>query len=437
MSQPLTAADIPFANPVDGGVALAPRAFTAPHEGRYVLTLEGVGIEFDVDRLRRERQELVGELAVRCELAGARTFGGTLSVADFNLSSARSRQDRAKLLAERSKAPEVDWLGLLEEVCQRVLSAERTGSPAVLLRDAAKPEPEADFNIQGLWLPKHEPAFEFGDGGAAKSYLALYVAGVLAERGVRVGYFDWELTAPAHRDRLEKLFGPEMPPVYYVRCERPLVQEADRLRRVARDHGLQYAVFDSVAFACDGPPEAAEVAGAYFRAVRQIGVGSLHIAHVTKSQDSGDQKPFGSVFWHNGARSSWYVKLAHASLDRSEITVGLFHRKANLGPQRPAIGFAVRFEGDRTTLQRVDVAEVNDLADRLPLADRIAHALRDGAKTLAAIAGELDAKVDSVEKAVKRQEGRRFTRIAGKDGVYRIGLVTRPAEAGGERSKAW
>jgi hypothetical protein len=65
-----------------------------------------------------------------------------------------------------------------------------------------------------------------------------------------------------------------------------LTVEADQLRRVVRDNNVDYAIYDSIAFACDGRPEDAEVAGRYFRAVREIGCGSLHIAHVNRSEDN-------------------------------------------------------------------------------------------------------------------------------------------------------
>src|SRR5262249_31540918 len=143
----------------------------------------------------------------------------------------------------------------------------------------------------------------------AKSYLGLYIAGQLARRGMGVGMFDWELAGEDHRDRLERLFGPTMPEIWYVRCDRPLVVETPRLRRLSREHGLQYAVYDSIAFASHDKPEAAESAAVYFRSCRQIGLGGTHIAHVNKSE-SGDQKPFGSVFWHNSARATFYVQRA-------------------------------------------------------------------------------------------------------------------------------
>jgi hypothetical protein len=63
-----------------------------------------------------------------------------------------------------------------------------------------------------------------------------------------------------------------------------------------------------------GPPEAADSAADYFRALRTLNMGSLHIAHVTKAE-GGDQKPFGSTFYHNGARSTWFVQRSEDSGD--------------------------------------------------------------------------------------------------------------------------
>jgi hypothetical protein len=100
-----------------------------------------------------------------------------------------------------------------------------------------------------------------------------------------------------------------MPPVIYLRCHRPLVHEVEHLARVVVDARVEYAIYDSVAFACDGAPEAAEVAGNYFRGVKAIGIGSLHVAHVWKAEGA-DQRPVGSAFWHNGARSTWFAKVA-------------------------------------------------------------------------------------------------------------------------------
>ena len=356
---------------------------------------------FEVDRLRREHNELVGELCVRCGLPGARSIDGTLSIADFNFSSARARTDRAKLFSGRANTRDLDWVGLVEEFSQRVLQADRAGQPAVYLCDVPKPPPDDNIQVDGFTFPRRHPSIVFGDGGSLKSYIGLYLAGRLTQQGMRMALFDWELAGEDHRERLERLFGVDMPQILYARCERPLVYELDRLTRIVRDSRVDFGIFDSVAFACDGPPEAAETAGRYFRAVRQIGGGSLHIAHISKA-DGADQKPFGSAFWHNGARSTWYAQLADPSADSDTLTLGLFNRKANLGRLRAPIGFTVTFTEDRTSFRRADVADSPDLALKLTVRQRMAALLRRGALAPEEIAAELDAKPETVMRTARR-----------------------------------
>ncbi len=379
--------------------------FQVLDEDHYRLTVADLGVTLDVDRIRRERHQLVGELLVRCDLPGALTRDGVLSVADVNLSSVRARQERARYLGARAQTNnrEVDWTGLLEELAQQVLEAERRGQPAVDLRTLPRPAPDDALEVDGLTLPRRHASIIFGDGGAAKSYMALFFLGRLAERGLRTALFDWELAGEDHRDRLERLFGEDMPAIVYARCERPLVNEVDRLRRICRDEEIDFAGFDSVAFACDGPPEAAEVAGRYFRAVRQIGVGSLHVAHISKS-DGADAKPFGSAFWHNGARATWFAKLAEATPGGRSIQLGLFNRKANLGALRSAVGFEITFEDTKTTFRRADLARVPDLAAKLSIRQRMVMALRGGALSRAKLAEQIDANEETVKRTANRDK---------------------------------
>ncbi|HYN08043.1 MAG TPA: hypothetical protein VES67_11685 [Vicinamibacterales bacterium] len=281
--------------------------------------------------------------------------------------------------------------------------------------------------MDGVYLPRRHPGILFADGGGLKSYWLAYALGQLNRRGFRVGFFDWELSGEDHRDRLERLFGADMPDIKYVRCDRPLVYEVDRLKRIREEEQLDYLGFDSVTFACDGPPEAAEVAAAYFRAVRQMGViGSLHVAHITKA-DGGDQKPFGSAFWHNGARSTWFAKRTDDGVMEQTVTLGIFPRKANLGPRRPAVGVEFAFGAERTIIRATSLADVQDLASQLPIRQRMAHLLRSGAMSTKVLAEELSEKLDTVERTARRYKNQ-FVLVKGHDGSSRLGLLeSRPA----------
>jgi hypothetical protein len=381
-------------------------SFNLNCEGMYKLIVPEYKISIEVDRLRRDSNELVGELCVRCDLPGIKSYDGALSIADFNLSSARARSDRAKILGGRTnfgaREEWIDWNGIIEEFCQRVLVDERRGAASFDLRELDRPDPDDTIRIAGIEIPRRHPIIFFGDGGAAKSYTALYLAGLMVEEGINVALFDWELAGEDHRDRLERLFPSGMPKIIYARCERPLVHEVDRLRRIVRDENIEYCFYDSVAFACDGPPEAAEVAGKYFRATRQIGGGSLHIAHVSKAEGA-DQKPFGSTFWHNGARATWYIKASQDTMNDKVLMLGLFNRKANLSRlQRPA-AFRVEFADIKTYFTNDNVADTPELADKMSLTQRMREALKKGpmpAKNLAIIVG---ASIKRVNETAKRQ----------------------------------
>lgn len=193
-----------------------------------------------------------------------------------------------------------------------------------------------------------------------------------------------------------------MPDIKYLRCERPFCYMVEAVRRVVREERLTHAIFDSVVFACDGAPENAEVASRYFQALRQLGsLGSMHIAHVTKAEGA-DKKPFGSTFWHNAARSTWNVKLAGSMPGDKTISIGLYHRKANLGALQPAVGFDIRFADDTTTFKRVDLADVPELAANLSVRQRMALTLRHGSLTPTALAEEIDADVETVRRTARR-----------------------------------
>jgi hypothetical protein len=402
-------------------------------DDRYRLVIPSCKTTLEVDRLRRERHQLIGELYVACDIAGAKQIDGCLHLADFNLSSALARTQRAKILADRSQAEDLDWGSFVEELCQRVILRERDGSPARLLTSFEPSGADGEYNVDGWRLLRDHPTILFGDGGSLKSYLALYAAGRLAGRGVQVLYVDWELVGSDHRTRLERLFGTDMPALHYVRCDRPLIIEVDRLRREIHRLSIDYAIFDSVAFATGGPPENADQATAYFRATRQLGIGTLHLAHVNRAEN-GDQKPFGSAFWHNSARSTWFVKQASPGLD-GRLTVGLYNRKSNLTRLYPALGFRFEFNDASgmhpasTVVSPTAVTENEELAPKAPLWQRVHHALKSGPLSLDEIAAAVGTETHKIKKLIERSSKKTFMTVPSANGP-RISLVSRVEEDG-------
>jgi hypothetical protein len=409
--------------PDDAPAIAGKREFHIIGDGeRYLLQILEVPIEMELDHVRRERGELFGELSVRTTLLGARTFQDTLDSGTFNVSSSSARTSRAKLLAELARSPQIDWHRLLSELCIRVLDGERRGQPGISLRDVPDSQDEGLFDVDGIVLTKRSPSQIYGDGSTFKSSLALNIAGHLQRRGVATGFFDYELDDPQpHRQRARALFGPDVPPVHYVSCARPLIHEVDRLRRIIVDEQLTYVVIDSVAPACHDDPSSAEAATAFFRALRQLRCGSLLVAHIPKGAERGAERPFGSQFFWNLSRSIWYAHAQPAAVDGRRLALALHHRKFNLGALRASIGLSIEFGTESTSITRCNIADIPELAAAMPLWQRIQSVLRSGAKSQQEIADELNEKVDSVKKAIGRGTGKTFVKLSD----HRIGLVDR------------
>jgi hypothetical protein len=404
-----------------------------PYLDGYLVADPLHGIEYRISNLRRGRDgDLVGDLSVSSGLIGANDVDGLLSEGSFNFSSVPARAARAKLIAQAARTNgKINFLQQLEEVCKHTTAAERTGRPGVILRHVKPAAPHDLHTVEGWKFPTRHLTIVFGAGGTMKSYLALWGVGHLARNGVRVGFVDWELDEHDHSLRDQLIHGADRPDIHYLRAERPLVYELPRIQHWKHDHGLGFLVLDSIGFSTAGKIEDSDAAMAWNRAFRTLDCGGLALAHVRKDGQNpaeAEKYPFGSIYWHNSARCTWFVKVSENALtDGRTKTIGLFNRKMNLSAKLPAVGFAIDFDTDRTTFSRIDVCDVNDLADSLPLWQRVREVVRHGPQTIAQIASELNyANVDSLDRIVRRQKNV-FTKITGTDGIHRIALVERRA----------
>jgi hypothetical protein len=234
---------------------------------------------------------------------------------------------------------------------------------------------------------------------------------------------DWEWNAARHLARKRRLFGDgRLELLHYLRCRNSLAVERDHVRRFCEERRIAFIGLDSIGAACDGKLADDDVARAYNRALDDLPP-SLAAAHVPKAPTdaAADLKAFGSAFFHNYARMTWTVK-KQLGADDDTVTVMLVPHKQNDGTRLRPVGLEFTFTPQRITVRSVDPVTVEGLSQSLPIPARIRHLLRTGPRTIAEIARELDAKPDSVQKAIQR--GRGFTRLTNNpDGVHRIALL--------------
>ncbi len=283
----------------------------------------------------------------------------------------------------------------------------------ILLRDAEEPTGGSGALIPPVVLAS-QPTVWFGDGGSAKSYLALaaglsihagsdLLGGLDPRQRLRVAYLDWESEAWDHCERMRRLIsGPELPDIVYVPCHGlPLSRQVDRLQHVIREHDVGFIIIDSLALAADGAPEDSQAATSFFNALHRLGLGALCLAHVNRGGDT--ERPFGSTFWHNGARMTWYVKASEN--EDGSLTVTMYNRKASGSAKSAPTAFRIDFRDSATTITLAD-ARTEQTASKKSLGWRMEEALRAGALTYEGLAERVNSEPDTVRRTGTRRPDR-------------------------------
>ena len=381
---------------------------------------EFVLIEFD--RLRYERSAVIGIASVSSQRPNDR--GRVLHRAAFNLSGPDSRSKLARELQKRR--PGVPWAAFVEEATQRSWAAFEEGEPVLDLSLSAE-QPVVRDLLPGL-VPASGVTIFFGDGGVAKSTLMLALCatihsgradliGVEPTARRRVLFLDWEDEAAVHQDRLGRLAGNERIDIRYRRMAGPMADQLDSLRRIVRDEEVGLVAVDSIAPAAGGEPESAQVAMNWFEAARTLAVPIVASAHTTKAGD--DTKPFGSAFWHNLARCTWFIKKQRAEVG-SDLRLALVNRKNNRGSLQADRAYVISHGARRLRIYR-DLAPTPISRAQDPLRFQMRDALRAGPLTYEELASSIGANRDSVRKTASRYVGKLF-RLLSVEGITKVAL---------------
>lgn len=392
------------------------------------------GVQIALDHIRRRSGELHGEIVIEC--GAIRTAYGKLHRAAFNVSSTTSRDRLSKTLETRAPgAGDVPWKHLLEEFCTAVLEAERTGAPIVRV-GRMEDEPNAGHLVEWL-MPRGKTTILYAAGGTGKSYLACLIA-VAVQMGVdvlgwrvhrtNVLYLDWETDAyeiDRRVKRVAKGLGLDDVTIDYRACAGPLDEMAESMSGYVTDHQIGLVIVDSVGMASGGSREgpAEESALRFFGALRHLGATVLAIDHVTGEDVKSGRpvdKPYGSIYKVNLARSTWELKGTPAD-PGEDSHMALFHRKTNVGGTLPPLGIRVTHTDDSVAFVREDIQDAG-LVKGLSHVARITRYLSSGAASVSAIAEELDISEGVVRVTLNRGIGKAFVKRS--DGTW--GLAATP-----------
>lgn len=309
------------------------------------------------------------------------------------------------------------WLRTLSEATSLLHEAIGNHDPSVLVSEQEDDRPMT-FMVTDL-LPTNAPTMLFGDGSSGKSWLALRMAMGVALTGDFAGlvcdeanvlYLDWETDYPTFKRRLLRVgegMGldrqeTESAPIHYWRSPgTPFPDMVPAIREKIRKDNIGLVIIDSVSAAAGGPPEDSEVAQQFINGIARLGVTVLAIAHINRSEDT--RKPYGSVFWHNFFRRTWFV-LRQQEEESAEVAVGLYCRKANEGrlPRPLAFDLLFRDPSGPVTFGRANVADHRNLARGLSPWEQVrTELLRVGRAGVADLAGVTGLPETAIKQVLK------------------------------------
>src|SRR5581483_11730114 len=261
-----------------------------------------------------------------------------------------------------------------------------------------EPPDRMSFLIEGI-LPDEGVTMPFGAGTSLKTFITMDWAICIA-RGLdwlghgtqqrNVLWVDYETGQGMFGFRLRRLlqghglFMEDVPNIHYWPAGgMSLPDSLDALRRCIERHSIGALFVDHTAVARGGEPEKADTATRYFRAVSKLGLPAVSIAHITgegEKEPGQILRPFGSVFWSNEARRTWFVRKATQDDGATLAEVGFFRRKVNDGPAPPDFGVHVAFEDPAGPIRvsRGDIRESAELFSGRRLDQQIYDVLTSG-----------------------------------------------------------
>jgi hypothetical protein len=306
--------------------------------------------------------------------------------------------------------------------------------PATVLSEAPEPEPR-EYAVEGL-VPFGAATSLYGDGGVAKSMLAMSLCSSLASGSSEwLGrkltpcsalYLDFELTLDEQVRRTKALSrgsGYDGVPqnLYYLsalgRSKESVFWSA---YHACGWYSIDFVVIDSLGIALQGDAEYASDVISFYKSwlepfLRQD-IAMLLIDHQSKSIGSYQQRTsFGSVYKRNLVRSEIQVEAVDQSESDGTLDLTFRHRKHNFGPLARPFASQLVFKDDEVRVNTTEVAEHRMMQEQgIPIPDRIIMALESTNEPMTSqdIADITQAAHASVKSALSRLKRRAKVREA-------------------------
>lgn len=369
----------------------------------------------------------------------------------INLLSQSSRENLVRALNGHFGKEPVNWTSTVAAAfsrAQRAFLDQDRGIQIGSLPDP--PSSEAPYMLEPI-VPEGQDIILFGDGSSGKTTLAYGMLLALAmgpDGGGKTAFcgfrgqwapsliIDYETRGTDAKTYLRRLLEGygidaallEELPIYFWPAEGvPLADQIDALRRFIAKYEIRVVLIDAGADACGGEPERAISALNYFNALVKLDVTTITISHITHPDSpEATMRPFGSRYWHNRARRTWFVKRLQED-ESDDIDIALFCRKVNYGRRPRPLAFRLHYDGQMgpITIERQEISDVPEFEEERSIPDRIyAYLIKEGVPlTIKDIAEGINVGADKVSTSLYRGKNKRFVQVTAPNQAHRWAVM--------------
>tara|TARA_R110000824_G_scaffold242008_1_gene430769 strand:- start:44 stop:1417 length:1374 start_codon:yes stop_codon:yes gene_type:complete len=364
-----------------------------------------------------QNRELWAMLSIYHRKPGHKKPAPLLTRTRWNLRSTSHTDSQIRTLNRRGS---LQWDGRLEQIKAEIEASLYADTKLVWFGSDSELVPVTYLLYPFLEEGQHTVIAAYG--GSTKSLFGLAAAisvadgvpilpGTKVENKGKTLYLDYEADFNTHERRYRQLLaGDEVTDisknVAYLKLNTPILDSAEMLIGLIREHGFSNVVVDSASRAVGGETIDEGSVISYFNMTAQFGTTVLTIAH--KPKDEKSRGPSGNSHWYHQARSYWEL-LKDQTHGENRVSIALKHEKSNNGILHRAMGFDLTFSDTAITYNREDAASSAVIAVNLPPVDRLIADLREhSASQTSEIAERTGLKQAQITQMLTRKEGKTF-----------------------------
>lgn len=388
-------------------------------------------IKIIIKRLKMSRNDdLHCEIIVKTWLPG---FNPHLHQSNFNMNSTKGKIELINILSKRCEEP--NWESIIEQLRVYTLENYRTGEPIRIF--SGNEEYQAPVFLLYPFVQEKQLTMIYGEGGIGKSTFALMLSAALQEKcelphtnlkkpSKGVLYLDYETdeaTLSWQYKRILNGLGLNGLPLRYRRCTIPLLSDAEKIKELIVESNVDTIVVDSAGAACGSDMNDAMSANQIALILRSFETTNILISHTSKS--NGPKKtPYGSVYFINNARSLWEIRKSNENRE-DEVSIGIFHRKANIMQLQKPKGYRFVFHDELIEVLGCDPKEMDGFSEEFTISQRILDTLKSfGLMTTQELIDELGVSEGSVKGTIHRmKKEKRVIKVedkwGAKDKIYK------------------